>query len=96
MSAGLTVLFIVTVIVGLANLGCTIYVVVKLYQQKGILHALVGFFCCQLYPFIWGWLRAAELKITDIMIFWSATILMGIVLNVIIQMMEGGSAFSQF
>jgi hypothetical protein len=96
MSAGLTVLFIVTVIVGLANLGCTIYVVVKLYQQKGILHALIGFFCCQLYPFIWGWLRAAELKITDIMIFWSATILMGIVLNVIIQMMEGGRAFSQF
>jgi hypothetical protein len=96
MSAGLTVLLIVTVVVGLANLGCTIYVVVKLYQAKGILHALVGFFCCQLYPFIWGWLRAAELKITDIMMFWSATILMGIVLNVIIQMMEGWSAFGQF
>jgi hypothetical protein len=96
MGAGLTVLLIVTVIVGLANLGCTIYVVVKLYQEKGILHALVGFFCCQLYPFIWGWFNAGDLKITDIMMFWSATILMGIVLNVLIQVMEGGSAFSQF
>jgi hypothetical protein len=96
MSTGLTLLFIVAVIVGLANLGCTIYVVVKLYQAKGIFHALIGFFCCQLYPFIWGWLRAADLNITDIMVFWSATILMGIVLQVIIQMMQTGSAFGQF
>lgn len=49
---GLTILLIVAVVVGLANLGCTIYVVVKLFQEKGIFHALFGFFCCQLYPFV--------------------------------------------
>jgi hypothetical protein len=96
METGLTLLLIATVAVGLANLGCTIYVVVKLYQQNGIFHALIGFFCCQLYPFIWGWLRAADLNITDIMIFWSATILMGIVLQIIVQILESGSAFGQF
>ena len=94
--SGLTSLLIVAVLVGLANLGCTIYVVVKLFQEKGIFHALFGFFCCQLYPFVWGWMQASTLKITDIMVFWSATILMGIVLQVIIQVMQTSSAFGQF
>ena len=93
---GLTILLIVAVVVGLANLGCTIYVVVKLFQEKGIFHALFGFFCCQLYPFVWGWMQASTLKITDIMMFWTATIVMGIILQVIIQMMQTGNALGQF
>jgi hypothetical protein len=34
-------------------------------------------------------------KITDIVVVWSAAILMGIVLQVVRRILEGGSAFSQ-
>ena len=92
----LTVLLIVAVIVGLANLGCTVFVVIKLYQDKGIVHALVGFFCCQLYPLIWGWINATRLNITDIMAFWTGTIVMGIILQVVIQIIQTNQVMSQF
>jgi hypothetical protein len=46
----LTALLIVAVLVGLANLGCTVFVVIKLYQDKGIVHALVGFFVASSIP----------------------------------------------
>ncbi len=92
----LTVLLIVAVLVGLANLGCTVFVVIKLYQDKGVVHALVGFFCCQLYPLIWGWINAARLNITDIMAFWTGTILMGIILQVVIQIIQTNQVMSQF
>jgi hypothetical protein len=71
----------------LANLGCLIYVLIKLYQQKGILHALFGLFCCSIYPFIWGWLNAAQLKIYDIMIFWTAITIFAIIIQVVISLM---------
>ncbi len=71
----------------LANLGCLIYVLIKLYQQKGILHALFGFFCCSIYPFIWGWLNAAQLKIYDIMIFWTAITIFAIIVQVMVSLM---------
>jgi len=85
MDTPLIVLSVVALGLGLTNLGCTIYVVYKLFQEKGILHALLGFFCCQLYPFIWGWLHAGRLKITDIMIFWTAVTILSMILQIIIR-----------
>ena len=92
----ITVLLVVAIIIGLANLGCTIFVVVKLYEEKGIFHALIGLFCCQLYPLIWGWMNAGRLNITDIMFFWTGTIVMGIILQVVMQVMQAGDVLTQF
>lgn len=76
-----TFLLVVSLGIGLANLGCLLYIIYKLYVDKGFFHALIGFFCCQLYPFIWGWLNAGRLQITDVMMFWTFTSLLSLVLQ---------------
>jgi hypothetical protein len=86
MEIGLIVLTIVLLGVALGNLFCLIFVLVKMYNEKGILHALLGFFCCTLYPFIWGWLNASRLKMYDIMIFWTAITVFGTILQVLFQL----------
>jgi hypothetical protein len=75
------------IVLGLVNLGCLIYIVIKMYQEKGILHALFGFFCCSIYPFIWGWLNAARLRIYDIMIFWTVIIIFSVIIQVVAGLM---------
>lgn len=57
--------------VNLAALFCFLYVTFKLLVDKGFLHALFGFFCCQLYPFLWGWFNASRFRMRDIMLFWT-------------------------
>ncbi len=81
MNGSQILLLIVTLGVGLTNLACLIYVLTKMFSEKGFVHVLIGFFCCQLYPFVWGWLNAARLGIYDVMIFWSATSVLGIILQ---------------
>jgi hypothetical protein len=84
----ITLLLVVTIGVGLANLACTVYIAYKMFQEKGPLHALFGFFCCQLYVFFWGWVNASNLEATDIMLFWSFLVVLGIILQVIVQVIE--------
>ena len=65
----------------LCNLGslvCFIIVLIKLFQQKGVLHGILGIIC-GLYTFIWGWIEVSRLNIKNVMIAWSALIIGGIV-----------------
>lgn len=97
MSTAQIMLIIVALVVGVANLVCLVYVLVKMYGEKGLLHALVGFFCCQLYPFIWGWIHASRLRMYDVMIFWTIITIFSIVLQVVAQLLVGGgSGLGQF
>jgi hypothetical protein len=70
--------------VGLANLVLFIIVLVKLFQEKGVGHGILGIIC-SLYTFIWGWTKHKELQITNIMAAWSVLIVVSIILNVIMQ-----------
>ena len=47
-----------------------LYMVYKLGQEKGLGHALLGFFFPP-YPYIWGWLNSGRLQMVDVMIFWT-------------------------
>jgi hypothetical protein len=87
METGLIVSTVVLLVVALANLVCLVFVLVKMYNEKGILHALFGFFCCTLYPFIWGWLNAKRMNMYDIMIFWTAINLFGFILQISFQLL---------
>jgi hypothetical protein len=78
-------LTIIAGIAGLANLVCFIIVLIKLFQEKGPLHGILGFFC-SLYTFIWGWMSAGALNIKNIMIIWTVSIL--------IYMATGGAAMA--
>ena len=65
----MTILTILAILVGLANLILFIIVLVKLFQEKGVGHGILGIIC-SLYTFIWGWTKHKELKITNIMEKW--------------------------
>jgi len=59
---------------------CGIIVLIKLFQEKGILHGILGFIC-MLYTFIWGWMNATRLGIKNIMIIWTLLIIVSIIVN---------------
>jgi hypothetical protein len=68
-------------LVGLACLVPFIMVLIKLFQQKGALHGILGIIC-GLYTFIWGWMNANTLNIKNVMILWTVLIIAGAVLNI--------------
>ena len=74
------VIGILAAIVGIANLVFAIMVLIKLFQEKGVLHGILGIICL-LYTFIWGWMNADRLKIRNIMIYWSIGVVLAIILN---------------
>ncbi|MBN1993335.1 MAG: hypothetical protein JW953_11600 [Anaerolineae bacterium] len=75
-----TVLSILAIIVGIGSLVCWIMVLIKLFQEKGVLHGILGIICA-LYPFIWGWMNVTRLNIKNVMIVWSVCVVLGIILN---------------
>jgi hypothetical protein len=77
-----TLFSILAAIFGLVNLACLIMVLIKLFQEKGPLHGILGIIC-GLYTFIWGWMNVDRLNIRNIMIVWSVCIVLAIILNVI-------------
>lgn len=72
---------ILGILAGIGNLICFIIVLIKLFQQKGALHGILGLIC-GLYTFIWGWINATRLNIKNVMLAWTVLILLSIVFNV--------------
>lgn len=75
----------------LGSLVCFVIVVIKLFQQKGVLHGILGILC-GLYTFIWGWMEAGRLGIKNIMLIWTVLLVVGIVLNVLVMQSPSGGA----
>jgi hypothetical protein len=71
---------IIGLLLWLGCLICGIIVLIKLFQDKGILHGILGFIC-MLYTFIWGWMNSTRLGIKNIMIIWTLLILLSVVVN---------------
>ena len=71
---------ILGLVVWLGCIICLIIVLIKLFQEKGVLHGILGLIC-GLYTFIWGWMNADRLGIKNIMMIWSLLILVSIVLS---------------
>ncbi len=67
-------------LIGLAALVPYIMVLIKLFQQKGVLHGVLGIFC-GIYTFIWGWMSASTLGIKNLMIIWTILLVIGIAIN---------------
>ncbi|MCB0032431.1 MAG: hypothetical protein KDE51_00300 [Anaerolineales bacterium] len=71
------------VIVGLVNLGCLIFVLIKLFPAEGALKGILGIIC-GLYTFIWGWQHANEYEnMRNVMIVWSVCVVLSIVLQTV-------------
>ena len=78
---------ILGLVVWLGSIICFIMVLIKLFQDKGALHGILGLIC-GLYTFIWGWLNADRLGVKNIMIIWSLLIIVNIILGFV-----GGFSF---
>ena len=63
----------------LAAVVVQILVVVKMFQNQGALHGILGLIC-GLYAYIWGWLNANKLGIRNLMIIWTVLIILYIIL----------------
>lgn len=72
----------------LGSLVCFIIVVIKLFQTKGVLHGILGILC-GLYTFIWGWMEAGRLNIKNIMLIWTALIIVSVALGGMARMSLG-------
>ena len=82
---------ILSMLCGLGSLVCLILVVVKMYQNEGVVKAILGFIC-GIYAFIWGWINAGRLGLKNLMLAWTVLILISIVVGA----MGGFSAYSGF
>lgn len=74
---------LLAMVVGLGSLVCWIMVLIKQFQTAGPVHGIIGIVTCGLWTLIWGWMNADKLNIKNLMMIWTALILVGIVLNVI-------------
>ncbi len=74
-------------LVSLGSLVCAIVVLIPLFKKEGVLKGILGIICL-LYAYIWGWMHVKDesLKLRNWMYVWTVFIVLGIVLNVIVQM----------
>ena len=80
----MSILSILYFLVSLVTLVLAIMVLIKLFQKEGVVKGILGIIC-MLYTFIWGWMKAKELQITNIMWGWTACIIIQIILSFIMQ-----------
>jgi hypothetical protein len=74
-------LMILASLVGLGSLVCFVIVLIKQFQTAGALHGIIGLITCGIWTFIWGWMKASTLNLKNMMLIWTALIVVGIVLN---------------
>lgn len=88
-----TGILVVTAVLTLATLGLGLYVLILLYKEKGIGHALLGFFISP-YAYIWGWINARRLQMIDIMAVWTIVSIMAVAFPVIISVQEASKVLA--
>ena len=81
---------ILGMVCGLISLVLFIIVLIKQFQNAGVVHGIIGIVTCGIWTFIWGWMNSGKLGIRNIMMIWTLVIIVCIILNV----MNGGFHFS--
>ena len=73
-------------LVSLGSLVCAIVVLIPLFKKEGVLKGILGIICL-IYTYIWGWMHVKDesLKLKNWMYAWTVFIVLGIVLNFIVQ-----------
>lgn len=90
-----TIILAITAVLSLVVLVLGLYVLVMLYREKGIGHAVLGFFISP-YTYFWGWFNAKRLKMIDIMVIWTIVFLLAVAFPVIISVQETAKALTAF
>lgn len=79
---------ILQMVIWLGCIVCWIMVVIKMFQDAGPLHGILGIIC-GLYALIWGWMNGSRLGIKNIVMIWTLLIVVNIVLGFV-----GGFSYS--
>ena len=77
-------------IAGLGSLICFIIILIKQFQDGGVLHGIIGIITCGIWTFIWGWINSGRLNIRNIMLIWTLLWIVAIILNT----MSGALSFT--
>ncbi|MDX6559071.1 MAG: hypothetical protein QOF72_2120, partial [Blastocatellia bacterium] len=71
---------ILAIVASLASFVCFIIVLIKQFQNAGVVHGIIGIITCGLWTFIWGWMNAGKLNIKNIMMIWTLLFVVSIIL----------------
>ena len=82
---------ILIILAGIVNLVCWIYVLVKIFQDGKIGIGIVGIIC-PLVAFIYGWMKADELGIKQVMLIWTVGIIVSMIANFVMIGQGGGTS----
>ena len=85
----MNILGLLAMVCSLGSLICFVIVLIKLFQNGGVVQGIIGLIC-GIWTFIWGWMNAGKLNFRNIMLIWTALIILSIILNV----MSGGFSYS--
>jgi hypothetical protein len=58
---------------------CWIMVLIRMFKEAGAVHGIIGILC-SLYAFIWGWMNSGKYGIRNIMLAWTALLILYIIL----------------
>ncbi len=72
---------ILGMIAGLGSLICFIIVLIKQFQNAGVVHGIIGIVTCGIWTFIWGWMNSDKVG-KNIMLIWTLLWIVAIALNV--------------
>ena len=65
---------------GITALVCWIMVLIQIFKSGQTGLGILGIFC-PLFTFIYGWMKAKEFGIKNIMIIWSVAVVLSVVVN---------------
>jgi hypothetical protein len=80
--AGAGALGLLGIVIGLISFVIFIMVLIRQFKEAGAVHGIIGIVTCGIWTFIWGWMNATRLGIKNLMLIWTALIILNIVLNV--------------
>lgn len=81
---------ILGMVTGFGCLICFIIVLIKQFQNAGVVHGIIGIVTCGIWTFIWGWLNGGRLGFRNIMMIWTLLIVVSMALNIL----GGGFSYS--
>jgi hypothetical protein len=72
---------IVLLLLLLGSIVCWIMVLIRMFKDAGVVHGIIGILC-SLYAFIWGWMNAGKLGLRNLMLAWTAILVLYIILAI--------------
>ena len=69
---------------GVAVLGwliCFIIVLIKQFQEGGVLQGIIGMITCSIWTFTWGWINSGRLNLRNLMLIWTLLWVVAMILS---------------